>query len=159
MIDLPEHLRRKVIQQTEWDRKWMAMAKTVATEFSKDPSTKVGAVLTFNLKKFINIGYNGFPEGADDSPELYLDREKKYERTVHAEINSVLGIGHQGPFTIYCTLHPCSDCVLVLKNAKVNRMVFPRPTENELSRWGEKFLKAESLMDECGIQWNFHEVR
>ena len=44
----------------------MDMAKLVSS-WSKDPSTKVGAVITDDENRIISVGYNGFPREVIDN--------------------------------------------------------------------------------------------
>ena len=67
----------------DWHQRFLALAAHVGS-WSKDPSTKVGAVIVRNDRTIVSVGYNGFPRHCDDDPELYADRTKKYPRTVHA---------------------------------------------------------------------------
>jgi dCMP deaminase len=53
----------------KWDKNFLQLAKTVST-FSKDPSTKVGAVIVDDDNRVISIGYNGFPKGIKDDNRL-----------------------------------------------------------------------------------------
>lgn len=66
----------------KWDRRFLRLAQEVAS-WSKDPSTKTGAVIVRPDKTIAAIGYNGFPRGCDDAPELYAHRETKLSRVVH----------------------------------------------------------------------------
>lgn len=59
----------------KWDRRFMEMAQLVST-WSKDPSTKIGAVLV-RSNKIVATGYNGFPSGIVDDKRLQ-NRDKKY---------------------------------------------------------------------------------
>jgi dCMP deaminase len=43
-----------------WDLRFLTLAKTVST-WSKDPSTKVGAVIVDKNRRVVSLGYNGFP--------------------------------------------------------------------------------------------------
>ena len=56
----------EIIQLPKWDRRWLELAQYIS-KWSKDPSTQVGAVIA-RENKLISLGYNGFPEGIDDSP-------------------------------------------------------------------------------------------
>jgi dCMP deaminase len=88
----------------------MAVAEEVA-KWSKDPSTKVGAVIFDSSGRILSTGYNGFPRGVYDHEERYLDRETKYKFVVHAELNAILNATQ--PLTgdyLYVTLSPCSEC-------------------------------------------------
>ena len=66
-----------------WILYFLKIARTIA-EQSKDPSTKVGAVIVSPDKQIISTGYNGFPVGVDDAPERYEDRPTKLKMVVHA---------------------------------------------------------------------------
>ena len=78
-------------RQEKWDRRYLDIAKSVS-QWSKDPSTKVGAVLVRD-NRIVSVGYNGFPEGVDDSEERYNNRELKYDLVVHAEVNAIISAG------------------------------------------------------------------
>ena len=53
----------------KWDRRFLGLAAHVA-EWSKDPSTQVGAVVA-NGKKVVSLGFNGFPQGMSDDHRLH----------------------------------------------------------------------------------------
>ena len=42
------------------------LAKHIGS-WSKDPSTKVGAVIVDDKNRIVSVGYNGFPRGVEDS--------------------------------------------------------------------------------------------
>ena len=60
----------------DWDHFFLSMAFLCARK-SKDPSTKTGCVLVRD-RRILSTGYNGFPCGCLDAPELYDEREYKY---------------------------------------------------------------------------------
>jgi dCMP deaminase len=66
----------------KWDCRFLEMAELVGS-WSKDPSTKVGAVIVDKDRRIVSTGYNGFPQGIADRSELLNDREKKYKLIVH----------------------------------------------------------------------------
>ena len=70
----------------KWDDRFLKLA-TVIGNWSKDPSTKVGAVIVNDDNKIISTGYNGFPRGIRDDDRLD-NRAQKYDLIVHAEANS-----------------------------------------------------------------------
>src|SRR5690606_5617355 len=92
---------------TKWDRRFLAVASVVAS-WSKDPGTKVGAVIADPAKRrIVSTGYNGVPRNMED---VNLDdRVSKLQRTIHAEMNAILNScerldGH----TLYVSsLPPC----------------------------------------------------
>jgi len=73
----------------KWDSRFLSMAEHIAS-YSKDPSTQTGAVITRHDKTIAATGYNGFPAKLSDDEKLYADREVKYERIIHCEMNAVL---------------------------------------------------------------------
>ena len=120
----------------KWDRRGLELAKHVA-QWSKDPSTKVGAVIMDSNHRILSLGYNGFPINVPDS--RLDDREHKYARTIHAEMNSLLF--HKGDLmgaTMYVwPMPPCSRCAGPIIQSGIVRIVSP-PAEE---RW----------MDSCKI--------
>jgi deoxycytidylate deaminase len=61
----------------KWDRRFLDLAAHVA-QWSKDASTKVGAVITDSRKRIVSIGFNGYPANVDDSK--VPSREEKLQR-------------------------------------------------------------------------------
>lgn len=73
---------------TKWHLRFIELARVVAS-WSKDPSTKCGAVITRPDQTVCSVGYNGFPKGMIDDKSIYEDREEKYRRVIHAELNAI----------------------------------------------------------------------
>lgn len=137
---------------TGWDERFLSLAKEVSS-WSKDPSTQVGSVIVRPDKTIASLGFNGFPRGLSDDDELYADRETKYARTIHAEVNALLNTRDwvKG-YTIYVTAPPCSNCALTIIQSEIKRVVFPKPTADLLERWGDSIDKATKLFKEAGIE-------
>jgi dCMP deaminase len=104
----------------KWDERFVRIAQEVAS-WSKDPGTKVGAVLV-NDKRILATGYNGFPSGISDSLERYMEREVKLAYTVHAEVNALLNAARNGA-----------------------------ETEGSMERWHSNFELARDLLIEAGL--------
>ena len=64
-------MRGTSILSNNWDKKYIDLAKHIAT-WSKDPSTKIGAVAIGEKGQVLAQGYNGFPRGIDDSATTRL---------------------------------------------------------------------------------------
>lgn len=139
-------------KRREWDGFFLDMAALVASR-SKDPSTKVGAVIVApDGKNVRSIGYNGFPRGMADDDSLYADREVKYSRIVHAEMNAILNAERRvDGCTLYCTLLPCDRCAVFVVQAGITRVVTPQPDADIESRWGESFNKTRDIFAEAGV--------
>jgi len=133
---------------SDWDRRFLDMAALVST-WSKDPSTKVGAVIT-RSKFVISLGFNGHPAGIEDSAARLHDREMKYKTIIHAELNAILSARQslEG-----CTLYvvpfmPCSACGAVIVQSGIKRVV---TFENNNERWAESFEITRTIFAEAGI--------
>ena len=131
----------------KWDRRFLRLAAEVST-WSKDPGTRVGAVIVRPDRTIASLGYNGFPRGSKDE---YLDREHKLLRTVHAELNAILNAREPlHGFTIYVTpLCPCSNCAAAIVQSGIKNVVF----EMEAIRpeWEESFAAAYEILRDGGI--------
>lgn len=111
-------------KQEKLDRHFLRLAWMTAIDMSKDPSTKVGAVIVTPDTRKVSWGYNGMPAGVEETPEMW-ERPEKYEWVVHAELNALINC----PFdtvgcTVYVTMQPCHRCMVHLKNAGIKRIVF-----------------------------------
>ena len=109
----------------KWDKRFLDLACLVSG-WSKDPATKVGAVIVNERKQILGIGFNGFPRGIEDKPELYANREIKLLYVSHAERNALdnclVDLFSQNA-TIYCTLFPCPDCAKGIIQRGIKRIV------------------------------------
>lgn len=87
------------------------IAQTIAAS-SKDPSTKVGAVITDSNNRIIGTGYNGFVAGCEESLMTW-ERPLKYALVVHAEVNAVLFASQRdlSGCVMYSTQAPCENCL------------------------------------------------
>lgn len=141
-------------QEEKWHVRFIKLAHEVAT-WSIDPSTKVGCVLVKN-KRVISTGYNGFPKNISDSFDRLMDREQKYEITVHAEINAITtaalhGVSTEGAIA-YITFNPCSRCASVLINAGIDS-VYVSTKDDIPTRWIKNFALASTLLAEAGVEY------
>lgn len=121
----------------KWDRRFLELARHVS-QWSKDPSTKTGAVLVRPDRTIASVGYNGFAQGMRDDVSLYADRETKYSRVVHCEMNAVLFCRDPLPlqgYTLYTTGPSCDRCAVHMVQAGIRRFVFAAPSDEQRKRW------------------------
>lgn len=132
----------------KWDQRFLDLAAFVAT-WSKDPSTRVGAVITDTSNRVISLGYNGPPQSVDDS---FLDRETKLLRTIHAEPNA-LHFAHRdvSGCRMYVTHPPCCHCAGHIIQRGITSVTFPRPSREFLDRWLTSYDGAMSMFSEAGV--------
>ena len=141
---------------TKWDLRFLDLAKDLST-WSKDPSTKVGAVITQG-KDVVGFGFNGFPRLVHDTEERLNNRELKYKFTVHAEVNAVLMAGKRaygGTLYVYPTFmlpNICNECCKVAIQAGIREIVCYEPDPNaDFSRWADSIKISQQMCDEAGV--------
>ena len=135
-----------------WDLRFMFLAGHVA-QWSKDPSTKTGAVIVRPDRTIASLGFNGFPRKIKDTPELLDDRDEKYKRIIHCEMNAILTARERlDGYTLYnWPGQSCSRCAVHVIQSGIVRVVSPRAATDYARRWREETLLAEKLFQEAGI--------
>jgi len=134
----------------KWQYRFLVLASHVAT-WSKDPSTKVGAVITDTKNRIVSLGFNGFPRGVSDAE---LPREEKLLRTIHAEENAILFAQRDLTyFTIYVTHPPFAKCAAKIIQAGLRRVVCWLPSPEFRDRWAAELQQAHELCSEVGIEF------
>lgn len=135
----------------KWHYRFLSVAFLVS-KWSKDPSTKVGAVATRD-KRVLSTGYNGLPRGVMDLSDRLENRSTKLLMTSHAETNVIASAAAHGvslsDATVYITLWPCASCAAQLINAGVSRIVVP--AQPILERWADSFALARTMLQEAGV--------
>lgn len=134
-----------------WQSRFLDMATLVST-WSKDPSTKVGAVIVDVNNRIISVGYNGFPRGVEDTEERLSDRSVKYALTLHAEENALI-FAQRNLYgcSIYVTQPPCSNCAARIAQNGISRVYTSKPSDDFISRWGNSMAIAEEALGEAGV--------
>ena len=123
----------KVIPKPEygWDRCMLEMAFSIS-KMSKDPSTKIGAVLVSPDKSKMTFGFNGFPRKIPDFVEVWNNRKEskeglfsKYELVIHAEENAIMNAKCDlTDWTIYLTHPSCTNCAKKIIQTGIKRVVY-----------------------------------
>lgn len=134
----------------DWSKRFLTMAQLVST-WSRDPSTKVGAVITDKKNRIISIGFNGFPTGIKDTPERLNDRDTKYSIIIHAEKNAIKFANRDlsGSTLFTYPFMPCSQCASYVIQSEITRVV---SLENDNPRWQASFNLSTKLFKEAGIE-------
>ena len=146
----------------KWDQFFLGLAEYYASA-SKDPSTKVGAVLVEpSTKTVVGVGYNGFARGVLDSDERLNNRDLKYKLVVHAEVNAILSARHRArgtklyvwpSFSIPCI---CHDCCKTAIQAGVTEVIGREPSPEyaeRAKRWQESIALSKMMLDEAGVAY------
>lgn len=146
----------------KWDFRMLHLASVVAG-WSRDPSTRIGAVIARPDNTVLSLGFNGFPRGCSDAPELYDDRERKYERIVHAELNAILTAPERPEG---CTLYvyppalppgTCARCAAAVIQSGIKAVVHICAVDLPFNeRWRASYREALLMYGEAKVQlWGY----
>jgi dCMP deaminase len=140
----------------KWGDRYLGLAREVST-WSKDPSTKVGAVVIGNDGEVLAQGFNGFPRGISDNSARLKDRDKKYKLVVHAEMNAIYNAGLNGvslkDSTLYVYGLPvCNECAKGIIQVGIKTVVAKRPKDYNKD-WDESIKDAEALFKEAEVMY------
>jgi dCMP deaminase len=161
-----------------WDKFFIEQAKLVSTK-SKDPSTKVGAIIVGPDNEVRSQGFNGFPRGVDDDVEYEAigsgirlvaeryDRPAKYLFTEHAERNAIYNAARVGiplkDCTLYLNFEPrscCCDCARAIIQSGIKQVVGPNiPFPSKGKDWEEHFKITEVMFYESDIEMRIADTR
>lgn len=139
-----------------WDEYFMAIAK-LSSMRSKDPSTQVGACIVGHDNRILSIGYNGAPNGFDDS-KFPWEREgsmleTKYAYVCHGEMNAILNYrGSRKDLEnakIYVDLFPCNECAKLIIQSGIKEIYYICDKYKDTD--GVKASKR--MLDECGVKY------
>jgi dCMP deaminase len=139
----------------KWDVRFMRLAREIST-WSRDPSSKIGAVLVNDDRRILSTGFNGFPRGIADTEERLNDREKKYPLIVHAELNVLLAALYNGVSVKDSTLYVyglpiCSDCAKSVIQAGVKRVII-LDVHDSPDKWKKVWEElSKPMFEEVGI--------
>lgn len=117
-------------KRDSWDDYFMKIASTVAERATCDRKL-VGAIIVVN-KAIVSTGFNGAPRGAPHCDEVGHEMKdmggrESCVRTVHGEANALVHAARTGAQveggTLYTTASPCYDCLKLIINAGIIRVV------------------------------------
>ena len=141
----------------KWELRYLEMAKLVST-WSKDQSTKVGAVIVDSDNTVISVGFNGFPRRIQDTDQRLNNRDVKLKMIIHAEINAIITAKRPlNGTTIYTyPFMSCSQCAGLIIQSGICRHISYK-TDNE--RWKDSFDLALEMFDEARVIVNLLEEK
>lgn len=156
------------MNQHAWDVRFVKLALDIA-QWSKDPDTKVGAVIVGPDNEIRSTGYNGMCRGSNDDVESRYVKPGKYMYFEHAEKNAIynaarIGVSLKG-CTIYCEstatndlcATSCIECCRAIIQSGVTRVVQRcigkdfRALANTVGGWRADWETVLNLFDECGV--------
>ena len=132
-----------------WEEWYFKIMYLVASK-SKDPKTKIGAVLVKN-RRIISTGYNGICRGVNDKLPERSERPEKYLWYEHGERNAIYAAARYGIDTMGTTMYtngiPCADCARAIVQSGVSQVVVHKTYEN---------LSANAQKSKNRDQWKGH---
>ena len=136
--------------------KYLGLA-IAASLFSKDQSTKVGALIVGPAGEVRGTGYNGAPRGSEADEDNRMQRPEKLFWVEHAERNSIYNAARCGTPTDGCSMvvthPPCMDCARAIVQAGIKEVIWNHPSPEFEARWVEHKDRVTWLFDECGVKW------
>lgn len=140
-------------------KKYLEIANAAA-KFSKDSSTKVGAIIIGASGEVRSLGYNGAPRGCSaDEDQRGMERPEKYYWFSHAELNAITNAARVGTpldgATLVVTHPPCMDCARAIVQAGIKQVYCPEPSLEFQERWHEHTDRTEILFDECNVKYEW----
>ncbi|MCW8951439.1 MAG: dCMP deaminase family protein [Rhodospirillales bacterium] len=141
----------------KWHVRFLQLAHQIAS-WSKDRSTKVGAVLVRPDRTPAPYGYNGFPRQVDDDIDDRHSRPDKYDWTEHAERNAIYNAARIGvaleDCTIYVTHFPCVDCSRAIIQVGMKRVVVDEASlgGDFGNRWADGRDVSKQMFEEAGVE-------
>lgn len=128
---------------------------------SKDPRTKIGAVLVKPGSRIpFSFSYNSPARGVDDNVPERWERPEKYEWVVHAENNAVLNCSREGHCSqgaiMYTQGVPCTGCAdACIQGGIIEVVVHKQWQEYEKKlhwdKWIDSAKRTEKKFAEAGI--------
>lgn len=141
----------------KWHRRFLELANLVAS-WSKDPSSKVGAVIVDENRRIVSTGYNGFARGVKDSKCRYDNRDLKYKMVLHAEENAILFSKQRldGCSIYVTTMPPCSHCASLIIQSGIRNVFVPNSPIPD--RWKPSVELTRKMFSEAKIKLNFVDL-
>jgi len=136
----------------KWDKRFLSLAEHISA-WSKDPSTKCGAVITKG-NRIVSLGFNGFPMGVIDHTASYHNRDLKYEMILHAEVNAITF--SKEPLS-NCTIYtwpfqPCCRCASQIIQNGIKKVIAPQCTDKILElRWKESMEISQQMYKDADV--------
>ena len=139
------------------EKRWVDYFKNHAINISvmsRDSNTAVGAVVVDEDNMIeVSSGYNCLPRGVKHS----LDRSSrplKYKYTSHAEASAISNAARLGRCTmgktIFVTMFPCSQCMALLINSGIAKIVAPYPNLHH-TVYGEDYFHSYTMAKDANI--------
>lgn len=143
----------------EWINRYFDLAEQISL-WSKDPSSKIGAIIIADHGQIISQGYNGFPRKIHDLEKRLEHRETKYKYIVHGEMNCIYNACLTGQklnntkLFVY-GLPICSECAKGVIQSGISHTFMKFPTIKNLN-WLESFSFTKEMFNEANVYYEVY---
>lgn len=145
------------------DWKWRSRYLEIARQYSlwsKDPSTKIGAIAVGENGQLLSEGYNGFPRGIEDDSRLD-EKEKKYDLIVHGEMNVIYnacfnGVSLKNSTLFVFGLPICSSCANGVIQVGFDNVCMAVPRDVP-QKWTDNWELSKLKFQEAGLEYQIVE--
>lgn len=140
--------------ELKWHKRFLELAEHIST-WSKDPSSKIGAVIVDKNRRIVSTGYNGFAIGVEDKKERLENREIKYKIVLHAEENAIQFSKQDltGCSLYVSGLPPCAHCASLIIQSGIKNIYAWKQEVPE--RWKESVELTKQIFKEAKINMHF----
>lgn len=144
----------KAERNERWNERFISLAEFIS-RWSKDPSSKIGAVIVDSKNRIVSTGYNGFAVGVKDSEERLNNRELKYKMVLHAEENAIMFARQslEGCSLYVTNMPPCSHCAALIIQSGIKDVYVPKSEIPE--RWKESVELTKTMFYEADVKLHF----
>lgn len=143
-----------------WNRYYLNVCLEQA-KMSKDPSTKVGAMIVGPDMETRSTGFNGFPRNIKDDERLHT--QDKYDLIIHAEMNAIMNAVRIGVSVKDCIMFmiamnkdgtiwsgtPCVRCAVHIIQAGIKEVNFLKTDVPD--RWKASMTASKLVFKEAGV--------
>lgn len=145
-----------------WDKTFIDTARLWAKR-SKDPNTKIGAVIAGPDNEVLSTGYNSFPRGINDDIPERSERPEKYLWIEHAERNCILQAARHGTPLKDCRMFvscwlPCTDCARAIIQVGIKEVIMAQTVDAaSREKWVEAAKRSKQMFEEAGVKLRYYE--
>ena len=154
-----------MIHLNKWEKRFVKVADLISG-WSKDPSTKIGAVIVKDYgRQIISTGYNGMPRLVNDNVPERSSRinGEKYFWYGHAERNAIYNAARFGIKLIDSSMYlnkgcPCTGCTIAIIQVGIKKVVCQAgdPTGSPNDKWTLEAERSKQMFKEAGVAIKYY---
>lgn len=161
------------LSKPERDRMFLKYCYEIASSYSDDSSTQIGAIIIDQDYNILSTGYNSLCNGVKKTDER-INRPLKYSYMEHAERNAIYGLARlsyglrktsiqssgilSDRLTMYCPYFACVDCGRAIIQSGIKHVIgHKEPCDNAPDRWKESINMSLEMFKESGVTYEYYD--